>query len=353
MSAAGPPSAFSGGAHGPTPEQIAGFKEAGIRKTFVADIGEGFGPYIMGYVFSLMMLGILLNQVWQWASWTKKERLLIKVIVWWVMFACVASSSLCVVWFYHLFVVDYGKYAQFVDNTFFPWLTLVDQTAIVACQIFNLDRAYRLNGNSKWILVLVTPFMLTASGITIARKVVAGGSDFSDAVAACDPNVKSCKSNREIIKPYMYSYFYCTVVIDGILTLAIARGLWKSKTGWSHTDALIKRIIMLTVETQLLPTVTAIAMSIQYSMNNGTYMAFMYITCQGKIPAIMLLAVLNYRFRLQREPKFSKFMSTEALVRSKEQQSKGDLTSETQSIPMEDYNAVNHDWQLPVATLGK
>jgi hypothetical protein len=47
---------------------------------------------------------------------------------------------------------------------------------------------------------------LTASGITIARKVVAGGSDFSDAVAACDPNVKSCKSNREIIKPYMYSY---------------------------------------------------------------------------------------------------------------------------------------------------
>jgi hypothetical protein len=48
MSAAGPPSAFSGGAHGPTPEQIAGFKEAGIRKTFVADIGEGFGPFIMG-----------------------------------------------------------------------------------------------------------------------------------------------------------------------------------------------------------------------------------------------------------------------------------------------------------------
>jgi len=38
--------------------------------------------------------------------------------------------------------------------------------------------------------------------------------------------------------------FYCTVVIDAILTIAIASGLWKSKTGWSHTDALIKRIIM-------------------------------------------------------------------------------------------------------------
>jgi hypothetical protein len=28
-------------------------------------------------------------------------------------------------------------------------------------------------------------------------------------------------------------------------------------------------------------------------------------------------------------------------------------TSETQSIPMENYNAGNHDWQLPVAALDK
>ena len=92
--------------------------------------------------------------------------------------------------------------------------------------------------------------------------------------------------------------FYCTVVIDAILTIGIAFGLWKSKTGWSHTDYLIKRIIMCvcflpcletyyrvtrrlmdsyTVETQLLPTLAAITMSIQYSINNSTFMAFMYM----------------------------------------------------------------------------
>jgi hypothetical protein len=92
--------------------------------------------------------------------------------------------------------------------------------------------------------------------------------------------------------------FYCTVVIDAILTIAIAFGLWKSKTGWSHTDYLIKRIIMCvcflrsletsyrvmrrltdsyTVETQLLPTLAAITMSVQYSINNSTFMAFMYM----------------------------------------------------------------------------
>lgn len=46
-----PPGAGAGGAGAgarPSPEQIAMFKEAGIRKIFVADLGDGLGPYIMG-----------------------------------------------------------------------------------------------------------------------------------------------------------------------------------------------------------------------------------------------------------------------------------------------------------------
>jgi len=40
-----------------SPEQIAAFKEAGVRNTFIADLGAGFGPFIMGYVlFSFLLL---------------------------------------------------------------------------------------------------------------------------------------------------------------------------------------------------------------------------------------------------------------------------------------------------------
>jgi len=35
----------------------------------------------ISYVFNLMMLGILLSQVWHWATWTKKERPFIRVVV--------------------------------------------------------------------------------------------------------------------------------------------------------------------------------------------------------------------------------------------------------------------------------
>jgi hypothetical protein len=43
-----PPGAGAGAGARPSPEQIAMYKEAGIRKIFVAGIGDGLGPYVMG-----------------------------------------------------------------------------------------------------------------------------------------------------------------------------------------------------------------------------------------------------------------------------------------------------------------
>lgn len=47
---AGPPSGTGapGGTGQPSPEQIAMYKEMGVRKLFASDIGAGFGPFIMG-----------------------------------------------------------------------------------------------------------------------------------------------------------------------------------------------------------------------------------------------------------------------------------------------------------------
>lgn len=40
----------------PSPGQIAMFKEAGIRKLFIADISGGLGPYVMGYILSCVFM---------------------------------------------------------------------------------------------------------------------------------------------------------------------------------------------------------------------------------------------------------------------------------------------------------
>jgi hypothetical protein len=143
------------------------------------------------------MLGILFAQVWHWASWTKKERPFIRIIVvsfstvsaktacipakilmvlWFVLFTSLGSSVFAMTWQYHLFVTEYGSFSQFVDDNCksstpskgvwwktdragFSWLPIVDHGVITACHIFNLDRAYRLNGKNIWLIVAVVPFM--------------------------------------------------------------------------------------------------------------------------------------------------------------------------------------------------
>ena len=62
----------------------------------------------------------------------------------------------------------------------------------------------------------------------------------------------------QMMRPYLYTYvchinspitlannqFSTILLADLLLTGMIAYGLWRSKTGWKDTDAMIKRIIM-------------------------------------------------------------------------------------------------------------
>jgi len=142
------------------------------------------------YVLNLFMLGVLMSQIWHWAAWSREERRFIRYIVVSLSLAKTTqrlrltllvlgvdriSSYQCALHglVYQLFVVHYGQFSHFIekDCTFLhriyvsadeggvSWLILLDQGGIVACQIFNLDRAYSLNGNKKWILWVVVPFM--------------------------------------------------------------------------------------------------------------------------------------------------------------------------------------------------
>ena len=45
----------------------------------------------------------------------------------------------------------------------------------------------------------------------------------------------------------------CEAVSDVVITVALYTGLRKRKTGWQNTDALLRRLMQLVVETQLPP----------------------------------------------------------------------------------------------------
>ena len=91
-----------------------------------------------------------------------------------------------------------------------------------------------------------TDARLATTGLIIARRIVAsinGNPEFDAA---------------KMLRPYTYAYvrpsspsvdiadaqLFTNVITDILLTVSIAHGLWKSKTGWKHTDGVIQRIIV-------------------------------------------------------------------------------------------------------------
>ena len=93
----------------------------------------------------------------------------------WVLFGSVVSSVFAIVWEWNLFVAHYGTFIQFTDSsglssssTFglslslmivFSWLPVIDETVVLACQVFNLERSYRLNGRKIIVPIVILPFM--------------------------------------------------------------------------------------------------------------------------------------------------------------------------------------------------
>jgi hypothetical protein len=56
---------------------------------------------------------------------------------------------------------------------------------------------------------------------------------------------------RNIVIGWLVSHLLC----DLIITVSIASALFKSKTGWKHTDRLVTRLLIMTAETLLPPTI--------------------------------------------------------------------------------------------------
>lgn len=237
------------------------------------------------------------------------------------------SSIFVTVWEYNLFVSDYGKFAQFADSTVFSWLPVIDETVVLACQIFNLERSYRINGNRILVLVIITPFMLATTGLILARRIATS-------------ILKNPEFNvTQMIQPPPHAYLFTNVATDVMLTSSIAYGLWKSKTGWKNTDHLLKRVIVYTVKSQLPPAIAATVIAIQFAANNKTTMVFLYMICNSKIPAVMFMAVLNFRFELRRDQPHTHVLSSSAALVGSDHNEPGGIAThynDMNDIPMLD-----------------
>ncbi|WVW79259.1 hypothetical protein I302_101226 [Kwoniella bestiolae CBS 10118] len=95
--------------------------------------------------------------------------------------------------------------------------------------------------------------------------------------------------------PTIITWTSTSCAADVLIAACILWGLLKSKSGWTHTDRVVTRLIRLTFEAQLPPTFLALSYVIEWSQTPSSLLGAVFQALQSKAYTIGLLFTLNAR----------------------------------------------------------
>ncbi|KAK1928069.1 hypothetical protein DB88DRAFT_63929 [Papiliotrema laurentii] len=249
-------------------------------------IGRNLGPFLLGWIVDAVLFGVMLHQLVLWFANFHTERLYIKITVLWTALLSVITTGYGLYYVWTAFVSGFGLFAQFTNTKKLSYVGLIDVGTILPVQLFYLERAYRLNRESKWIPLMVLPIMITAA--------VGGLGTFVLSL--------TLTSVQQMQKLHVWFYLWLapTAAADVLLTGLIIYGLCKARTGWTETDRLVNRLIRTSFESQLPGTLVALAFLISFGVQIYSLVNVLFPIILTKVYVVSLLAVLNYRFSLHK-----------------------------------------------------
>nr|XP_019045554.1 hypothetical protein I302_05944 [Kwoniella bestiolae CBS 10118]OCF24484.1 hypothetical protein I302_05944 [Kwoniella bestiolae CBS 10118] len=203
------------------------------------------------------------------------------------MIASMAWTGMIISYALHIFVYNFGVFIVFLEMPYFTAFPIVGMGMTTAIQCFYIERSYRLNNRNPFLLVFL---LACVSGewtsiIILMIKVT---------------SVASLLQASEAV-PQVRAWQCMTLETDFVITLSLGWGLWSAKTGWSHTDALVKKLLIVTLETQLAPTLMMIAFVIDLSVKPSSTIGIFFDILIPKSYTVGYLATLNTRVHLRRD----------------------------------------------------
>ncbi|KAK4687453.1 hypothetical protein P7C73_g2659, partial [Tremellales sp. Uapishka_1] len=244
-----------------------------------------FSAILLSLCIDLFMLGILTQQSIQWFTYRRNERRIITLLVYVLGLCSLVMTGLVMGQSFDHFGVHFGEYYPWLSTKWTCFWPFCD--TVIATLIFYLERAFLLNNRNWYIVGFMGILWPLAWGSSLA--VLGKFSQLATETQAPE------------IAPILFVWFSAIMTIDIAITASIGWGLWKSRTGWSQTDQMIGKLMMVSVETQLPPTLIAIAFLIVFSRSQASFMCIFFECIQSKFYVVGFMAVLNSRHKLRRE----------------------------------------------------
>ncbi|KAI9635784.1 uncharacterized protein MKK02DRAFT_33133 [Dioszegia hungarica] len=235
-------------------------------------------------------MGVVVVQVFAYWPHIRTDKKHIVALVCAAVISTTATTIFLMTWVNHLFVWNFGDYFPF---TSIAWLTrdfilMITAVCIVEISqfspvIFYVDRACRLYRH-WWPAVVLSPFVFASVAFGIALLLALNRRfELITPETIRDPG----------IAVLTYSWHGFTLASDFLITCLIAYGLKRVKTGWTHTDSMLRRLIIRFFETQSPALISSAATLIAW--NKRYDVALVFLSVQSKIYTIGLLTTLILR----------------------------------------------------------
>ncbi|KIP05244.1 hypothetical protein PHLGIDRAFT_92432 [Phlebiopsis gigantea 11061_1 CR5-6] len=238
------------------------------------------GPGLIGAFLNIFLYGLMSAQVFYYFTTYKKDRLWIKAYVLLLFVADLLNSVFDIFWLYGDIIIHFGDVNN-LNNSDWRLATDPAMVATIATivQLFYAWRVKSITGN-VWLsgLIVVTSFVALCGGLGTAIAVVW---------------VKHY-TNFSKFDQVGIVWLISTAVCDTAITASLTWFLRTHRTGFTHTDDVLNKIIRLTVSNGFLTAVWAIVDLILFlTIPTGVHLAMNLPL--AKLYTNSLMASLNSR----------------------------------------------------------
>ncbi|KAG7088863.1 hypothetical protein E1B28_012817 [Marasmius oreades] len=258
------------------------------------------GPLYLGSVLNWGLFGVLSVQTFLYYLGFPKDRWAIKTLVIFVYAVEALQSVLSMVDWWQYFGPGWGNIITF-DNIGLLWFSGPVMTIMLSCPV-QFFFAWRI-----WVIGRSPYFPM----LTIFLSLFQAAGGIWTGVRAAQLGLWTLLGGEAKIPGSIW--LVGTAACDVVITIAMFYYLNRSKTGFRATNAILVKIIRLTVETGLITTTFAIVdLSLYLAFPRDNY-HLVPSTCLSKLYSNSLMVLLNARIRIENGRNVGFTASNEAL----------------------------------------
>ncbi|KAF8608240.1 hypothetical protein BDV93DRAFT_434373 [Ceratobasidium sp. AG-I] len=244
-----------------------------------------FGPYVTGIMMQQLFLGVFCVQVYDYWRIFQKDTMFNRITVIVLTMLTILQGVMDYVNLYRNAVTHYGDFSKFDEEDWSLWWE-IGVTAMIGtvAQVFFLERCFSATKN-KIVLIVVGAAIATSLGFGIASSI-----EFQ--------RIVSLSLVPEIPIPII-GWLTATAVLDVAISGILIYALMRVKTPFRKTEAVITKIIRVTMETSSITASIAVINLVLYLALPGLAYHLLPQLIMGKMYAISIMVTLSSRKDLQ------------------------------------------------------